>query len=60
MWMYKHWRHLPGTEVDPRYPDYANQTASSARCWPLQKAGAASEAAPKRHGSMETPDPVSC
>jgi hypothetical protein len=24
MWMYKHWRYLPGLERDPRYPAYAN------------------------------------
>lgn len=24
MWMYKHWRYLPGTEEDARYPAYAN------------------------------------
>ncbi len=24
MWMYKHWRYLPGTEDDGRYPAYAN------------------------------------
>jgi lauroyl/myristoyl acyltransferase len=24
MWMYKHWRYLPGTQPDARYPDYAN------------------------------------
>lgn len=24
LWMYKHWRYLPGTEQDPRYPAYAN------------------------------------
>lgn len=24
MWMYKHWRYLPGTEEDTRYPAYAN------------------------------------
>lgn len=28
MWMYKHWRYLPGDQTDERYPDYAN--ASSA------------------------------
>ena len=25
LWMYKHWRYLPGTERDPIYPDYANR-----------------------------------
>jgi len=25
LWMYKHWRYLPGTERDPAYPDYANR-----------------------------------
>ncbi len=24
LWMYKHWRYLPGTNPDPAYPDYAN------------------------------------
>lgn len=24
LWMYKHWRYLPGSGPDPRYPDYAN------------------------------------
>ncbi len=24
MWMYKHWRYLPGPEHDSRYPEYAN------------------------------------
>lgn len=24
MWMYKHWRYLPGEERDPAYPAYAN------------------------------------
>jgi lauroyl/myristoyl acyltransferase len=24
MWMYKHWRFLPGIEQDPQYPSYAN------------------------------------
>jgi lauroyl/myristoyl acyltransferase len=24
MWMYKHWRYLPGNETDPLYPEYAN------------------------------------
>lgn len=24
LWMYKHWRYMPGTERDPRYPEYAN------------------------------------
>lgn len=24
MWMYKHWRYLPGLEQDPKYPAYAN------------------------------------
>lgn len=24
MWMYKHWRYLPGLERDPAYPAYAN------------------------------------
>ncbi|TLD70824.1 lysophospholipid acyltransferase family protein [Phragmitibacter flavus] len=24
LWMYKHWRYLPGLEPDPKYPDYAN------------------------------------
>jgi lauroyl/myristoyl acyltransferase len=24
MWMYKHWRYLPGLERDARYPAYAN------------------------------------
>ena len=24
MWMYKHWRYLPGSEQDPKYPVYAN------------------------------------
>ncbi|MBX7209659.1 MAG: lysophospholipid acyltransferase family protein [Verrucomicrobiaceae bacterium] len=27
MWMYKHWRYLPGEEQDPDYPDYANPSA---------------------------------
>ena len=25
LWMYKHWRYLPGTERDPNYPEYANR-----------------------------------
>ncbi len=25
MWMYKHWRYLPGDERNERYPDYANR-----------------------------------
>ena len=24
LWMYKHWRYLPGLEPDPKYPAYAN------------------------------------
>lgn len=24
LWMYKHWRYIPGVERDPRYPEYAN------------------------------------
>jgi len=24
LWMYKHWRYLPGLERDARYPEYAN------------------------------------
>jgi KDO2-lipid IV(A) lauroyltransferase len=24
LWMYKHWRYLPGLELDPKYPPYAN------------------------------------
>ena len=27
MWMYKHWRYLPGDETDALYPDYANASA---------------------------------
>jgi lauroyl/myristoyl acyltransferase len=25
LWMYKHWRYLPGSERDPAYPEYANR-----------------------------------
>jgi len=28
MWMYKHWRYLPTTEPDPRYPAYANPSGA--------------------------------
>ncbi len=28
MWMYKHWRYLPGIEPDDRYPDYANPSGA--------------------------------
>lgn len=31
MWMYKHWRYLPGTERDPAYPAYANPNKAFAR-----------------------------
>ncbi len=28
MWMYKHWRYLPGEERDPAYPAYANPSGA--------------------------------
>ena len=28
LWMYKHWRYLPGKTRDPAYPDYANPFAA--------------------------------
>jgi lauroyl/myristoyl acyltransferase len=31
MWMYKHWRYLPGDDTDERYPEYANANKSFAR-----------------------------
>ncbi len=30
MWMYKHWRYLPGAERDPAYPAYANPSKAFA------------------------------
>lgn len=31
MWMYKHWRYLPGADRDPAYPAYANPNKAFAR-----------------------------
>lgn len=31
MWMYKHWRYLPGNTTDERYPEYANQSRAFAK-----------------------------
>lgn len=31
MWMYKHWRYLPGDDNNERYPDYANASNAFAK-----------------------------
>jgi lauroyl/myristoyl acyltransferase len=31
LWMYKHWRYLPGDSTDARYPDYANASKPFAK-----------------------------
>lgn len=31
MWMYKHWRYLPGNGTDASYPDYANASRAFAK-----------------------------
>jgi Kdo2-lipid IVA lauroyltransferase/acyltransferase len=31
LWMYKHWRYLPGDDTDSRYPEYANANSAFSR-----------------------------